>query len=138
MHKIFLTVGNGVTSSVLKVSISINYTSPSAFNRPAPYYRAASPISLTCEPDGISGSEAFYSWTSNCSGNCFTVGHSSETVSTHYLEPSDTGVHTCNVYGLNGETGSANVTISVVGKFVQLQLPTYNLCKDFVVAKINV
>lgn len=46
------------------------------------------------------------------------MGQSMQTVSTHYLESSDSGVHTCTVYGINGETGSANVTVNVVGEFV--------------------
>ena len=114
------TAGNGVTSSTLDVSISISYTPPSTFDRPAPYYRAASPLSLTCEAHGDIG--AFYGWTSNCTGNCFTIGQSSKTVSTSYLESSDTGVHTCTVFGTSGETGSANVTIVVVGESKKMQL----------------
>ena len=111
-----MTVGYGVTSSVLDVSITVTYTPPSTFDHPAPYYRAASPLSLTCEANGNSG--AFYSWTSNCSGSCFTMGQSTKTVSTPYLESFDSGMHTCTVYGINGETGSANVTVNVVGEFV--------------------
>ena len=48
------------------------------------------------------------------------MGQSTRTVSTHYLESSDFGVHTCTAYGFNGETGSANITVYVVGKFVRL------------------
>ena len=110
-----LTLGYGVTSSVLEVSVTATYTPPSTFDLPAPYYRAASPLSLTCEAGGISG--AFYSWTSDCSGSCFTTGQSTKTVSTHYLESTDSGVHTCIAYGFNGEIGSANITIYVVGKY---------------------
>ena len=106
--------GYGVTSSTVNVSISVDYTPPSSFDRPAPYYRAASAISLTCETNGVTG--AFYTWTSNCTGNCFTVGQSSKTVSTHYLESTDTGLHTCTVFGFNGETGTGSVSINVVGE----------------------
>ena len=45
------------------------------------------------------------------------MGQSTKTVSTHYLESTDSGVHTCTVYGINGEMGSANVSVNVVGKF---------------------
>ena len=103
-------------SSRLHTSITVAYTPPSTFNRSAPYYRAASPLSLTCEAGGIGASGAFYGWTSTCSGSCFTAGQSTRTVQTNYLESSDSGVHTCTVYGVNGETDSSNVTISVVGK----------------------
>jgi hypothetical protein len=112
-----IIIGHGVSSSVLEVSITATYTPPSTFDLSAPYYRAASPLSLTCEAGG--GSGAFYSWTSNCSGSCFTMGQSTRTVSTQYLESSDSGVHTCTVYGFNGEMGSANMTVHVVGKFIQ-------------------
>ena len=108
------STGYGVTSSALPVSITVSYTPPSTFDRPAPYYRAASPLSLTCEADGVSG--AFYGWTSTCSGSCFTAGQSTKTVRTNHLESSDSGVHTCTVYGVNGETGSSEVTINVVGE----------------------
>ena len=47
------------------------------------------------------------------------MGQSTRTVSTHYLESTDSGVHTCTVYGFNGEMGSANMTVYVVGKFVR-------------------
>ena len=94
--------------------ISVDYTPPPRFDRPAPYYRAASAISLTCEANGVTG--AFYTWTSDCTGNCFTVGQSSKTVSTHYLESTDSGLHTCTVFGFNGETGNASVSIYVVGE----------------------
>ena len=110
-----------MSSSVLEVSITVTYTPPSTFDLPAPYYRAASPLSLTCEIEGISG--AFYSWASDCNGSCFTIGHSTKTVSTLYLESADSGVHTCIVHGFNGEMGSANVTIHVVGKFVTNYYP---------------
>ena len=65
---------------------------------------------------------AFYTWTSNCTGNCFTVGQSSKTVSTHYLESTDTGLHTCTVYGFNGETGTGSVSINVVGELKSIRL----------------
>ena len=110
------TAGYGVTSSVLDVSISVSYTSPSGFDRSAPYYRAASPLSLTCTASNVMG--AFYSWSSNCTGNCFTLGQSTQTVSTRYLKSTDTGLHTCTVYGINGETGSASVAVKVVGELV--------------------
>ena len=110
----FLFAGYRVTSSSLNVSITVTYTPPSTFDHPAPYYRAASPLSLTCDAGGVS--EAFYEWMSTCSGSCFTAGQSTKTVSTNYLESSDSGVHTCTAYGVNGETGSSNVTVNVVGK----------------------
>ena len=104
-----------MTSSVLSVSITVTYTPPATFDRTAPYYRAGSPLSLTCEAVGVQG--AFYGWTSNCTGSCFTIAQSSGTVSTSYLESVDSGVHTCTVYGINGETGSDSVTVKVVGEF---------------------
>ena len=117
-----LSTGYVVTSSVLSVSISVTYTRPSTFNRAAPYYRAGSPLSLTCEATGVEG--AFYGWSSNCTGSCFTLGQSAMTVSTSYLESVDSGVHTCTVYGVNGEVGSESVPINVVGEFdIKFSLP---------------
>ena len=106
--------GYVVTSSVLSVSITVTYTPPSTFDRTAPYYRAGSPLSLTCEAVGVQG--AFYGWTSNCTGSCFVIGQSTKTILTSYLESVDSGVHTCTVFGVNGETGSDSVTIKVVGE----------------------
>ena len=49
------------------------------------------------------------------------MGQSTKTVSTHYLESTDSGVHTCIVYGINGETGNASVTVNVVGKLILIK-----------------
>ena len=102
-----------------KVSISVNYTPPSTFHYVDPYYRAASPLSLTCDVDGISGEGVFYEWRSTCVGNCFAARQTSKTVSTQYLHSYDSGVHTCIVYDGLGCSGNASITVHVSGKFAQ-------------------
>ena len=99
--------------------ISVNYTSPSTFERPVPYYRAASPLSLTCEIDSVSGDGVFYEWQSTCTGNCFAARQTSKVVSSQYLHSYDSGVYTCTVYDGLGCSGNASITINVVGKSVQ-------------------
>ena len=58
------------------------------------------------------------------------MGQSTKTVSTHYLESTDSGVHMCTVYGINGETGSTRVTVNVVGKLILI------ICTFIVFARI--
>ena len=59
------------------------------------------------------------------------MGQSTKTVSTHYLESTDSGVHMCTVYGINGETGSASVTVNVVGKLILI------ICTFIVFARMS-
>ncbi len=101
----------------LKVKIMAQYSPPLSFTLAPPSYRAASALTLTCEVEGVEDTVGlFYEWSSTCVGTCFTRGGVSKNVSTPYLHSYDTGVHTCMVYDVLGCTGSANITISVVGK----------------------
>ena len=104
------------TPKEFEVYISVNHTPPSTFDRPAPYYRAASPLSLTCAVDGVSGEGVFYEWRSTCAGNCFAARQTSKMVTTQYLHSYDSGVHTCIVYDGLGCSGNASITVTVVGK----------------------
>ena len=88
------------------MSITAIYTPPSTFLRSPPYYCAASPLSLTCEAKGTNS--AFYSWTSNCSGSCFTMGQSTRTVSTHYLESSRAQPNNTYLSVYSGRRSAAN------------------------------
>ena len=92
---------------------------PSTYNLSPPSYRAASPLSITCEVQGLDDySGLFYQWQSNCSGGCFVqpgVGIENM-VSTPYLHSYDTGVHTCVVHSGSGILGSANISVNVVGE----------------------
>ena len=76
LMKSCLPIASGNTSdkpNEFNVSISVNYTSPSSFDRTVPYYRAASPISLTCQVEGVSG-EGVFSPSSLLSGDQLVWG----------------------------------------------------------------
>ena len=100
------------------VSVTVSYTPPLDFDRPAPYYRAASPLSLTCEVEGANGEleGVFYEWRSTCIGNCFAARQTAKTVQTAYLHSYDTGLHTCIIYDGLGCSGNASTYVDVVGK----------------------
>ena len=98
--------------------IAVNYTRPSTFHYVAPYYRAASPLTLTCEVEGISGEGLFYEWRSTCAGNCFAARQTSKTVSAQYLHSYDSGNHTCIVYDGLGCSGNASISVHVSGKYL--------------------
>ena len=101
----------------LLVKVVAEYDPPSSFTSEPPSYRAASALTLSCQVEGVDDlAGLFYEWTSTCSGNCFTRGGVSESVSTPYLHSYDTGVHTCMVYDVLGCTGNASITVNVVGE----------------------
>ena len=98
------------------VKIVASYDPPSTFTGEPPSYRAASALTLTCTVEGLDSYVGlFYEWSSTCSGNCFTRGQTTRSVSTPYLHSYDTGFHTCMVYELD-YTGNATISINVVGK----------------------
>lgn len=87
-----------------------------------PSYRAASPLTLSCQVRNVDNTVGFfYEWTSNCPGICFTKQKYSANVSSQYLHSYDSGVHTCTVYDNLGYTGSANITVNVVGKTMHIE-----------------
>ena len=98
------------------VTIAVNYSPPATFDHLAPYYRAASPLSLTCEVEGVSVQGVFYEWRSTCVGNCFATRQTTKTVKTSFLHSYDSGVHTCIIYDGLGCSGNASVNVTVVGK----------------------
>ena len=102
------------------VEIVASYDPPSTFTLSPPSYRAASPLSLTCEVQGLDDyTGLLYDWSSSvCAGNCFSKLGTSKTVSTDYLHSYDTGVHTCMVYDTLGCEANASISIKVVGKAI--------------------
>ena len=94
------------------VEIVVSYDPPSTFTLSPPSYRAASPLSLTCEVQGVE--DAFYQWTYPHYATSFqnTAG-AGDTISTPYLHSLDTGVYTCMVFGV---PSNASITVNVVGK----------------------
>ena len=103
------------TVDSVDVSIEVSYSAPEDFSLQAPYYRAASALTLSCVVAEDNGG-LFYQWTSTCQGSCFVQGASSQRVSTHALHSRDSGVHTCTVYDGLGCTGNASITVHVSGK----------------------
>ena len=95
---------------------------PSTFDPEPPYYRAGTPLKLTCRSDFVS--RAFYHWTSNCSMNCFVKDALEQNVSTDFLQSTDSGNHTCSVKGSMEEKGSDSIIVHVVGK---LELVNYEV-----------
>ena len=105
-------------TSQLVVEIVASYDPPSTFTLSPPSYRAASPLSLTCEVQGLDDyTGLLYDWSGSvCTGNCFSKLGTSKTVSTDYLHSYDTGVHTCMVYDTLGCEANASISIKVAGK----------------------
>ena len=109
------------------VRVVAEYDPPSSFTGEPPSYRAASGLTLSCEVEGVDNINILgliYEWSSTCSGYCFTRGEITATVSTPYLHSYDTGIHTCTVYNALGHSGSANITVNVVGKALEWLLLT--------------
>ena len=104
------------------MEIVVSYDIPSTFTLSPPSYRAASPLSLTCEVQGLDDyTGLLYDWSGSvCTGNCFSKLGTSKTVSTDYLHSYDTGVHTCMVYDTLGCAGNTSISIEVVGKYYTL------------------
>ena len=100
-------------SPVLKVSISVQYTPPLDVSFRPPNYRPATPVTLTCEVEGASGTVS-YQWTSTCS-SCFVSG-TSQSVSRSRLFSTDAGVHTCTVRDWGGNTGSGSTEMNIIGE----------------------
>ena len=110
-------IDDGKTPTVRVVA---EYDPPSSFTGEPPSYRAASALSLSCEVEGVDNILGLiYEWSSTCSGNCFTNGEDTATVSTPYLHSYDTGVHTCTVYDALGCAGNGSITVNVVGKALE-------------------
>ena len=109
-------------SPALSVVIDVSYTPPEEGYQP-PYYRAASPVTLTCRAVGTSG-QIRYQWTSTCS-NCFvpsgySYSYSSHSISQSFLRSRDAGTHTCTAYDSSQRiSGSASTVMNVVGEWVK-------------------
>ena len=106
-------------SPALKVVIDISYTPPEEGYQP-PYYRAASPVTLTCRAVGTID-QIRYRWTSTCS-SCFVPGgyyysYGSNSRSQSFLVSRDAGTHTCSAYDSSqGISGSASTVMKIVGE----------------------
>ncbi len=103
----------------LRVEIQYTYLRPSDFTLSPPYFRVASSIALTCVVTGSAG-QVSYNWSSDCSGNCFVKGQTTQSVTTRILQPSDSGIHTCTARDFVGvdciRNASASLDMTIVGK----------------------
>ena len=102
------------------MEIVASYDPPSTFTLSPPSYRAASPLSLTCEVQGLDDYTGLLMIGAALSvlGTVFSKLGTSKTVSTDYLHSYDTGVHTCMVYDTLGCEANASISIKVVGKAI--------------------
>lgn len=102
---------------VLKVSISVQYTTPDQYpNYSPPHYRPASSVTLNCVVEGSTGTVR-YRWSSSCQ-SCFASNGSSQTVSEAFLKSRDTGLHTCTVTDSVGNSGTSSEQMNVTGNSV--------------------
>ena len=103
--------------SVLKVTIDVTYNPPFDFTLPSPpYYCPASSVTLTCRAHNATGSVS-YQWSSTCS-SCFASRSRAQTISETILKSNSAGVHTCRVTDSDGNTGSNNTEMRLIGKLV--------------------
>ncbi len=119
---------NNPFSTVLTVTIDVEYTPPADFDRPTVIdFRAGSgPITLTCQVEGATGTVT-YLWTSTCTGDCFVLRspQTNPSVTQLYLRAGvDDGTHTCTATDSDGETGSASTEMRIIGMFVSSPLCT--------------
>ena len=116
LSKVVIHSQLNIVSPVLKVVIDVSYTPPEE----GPYYRAASPVTLTCRAVGASGQIRFL-WSSTCS-SCFVPGgyyysYSGNSRSKSFLTSRDAGTHTCSAYHTTqGISGSASTVMKIVGE----------------------
>ena len=94
-------------------AIELDVTIVSAVS--GPVLNVAEPLTLTCQATGGT-EEYFYQWSSTCTGSCFIADQMSQSVMRDALRSSDSGNHTCVVLDNAGNSGTANVTFSVIGK----------------------
>ena len=96
----------------LVVSISIDYTPPPGAVLGPNEYRAASPLTITCEVQGATGTVT-YSWVSTLSP---VSGEPDSLRQRLLLRSSFSGVHTCTATDSGGSSGIASIPVNVVGK----------------------
>ena len=106
--------------SVLKVSIGVTYNPPNDFTLPSPpYYRPATSVNLTCQAHHATGTIS-YQWSSTCS-SCFTSRSRDQSVSDDILKSNSAGIHTCTATDSDGNIGTSNTEIKLIGKKNELQ-----------------
>ena len=76
---------------------------------------AAEAFELKCETSGGIGSYKYH-WTSNCTGECFVNGLTSQSVTRNAAHSIDSGSYTCNVTDSVGNIGNSSIFTRVKGK----------------------
>ena len=101
----------------LNVTIKVNYNPPLDFTHPSPpYYRPATSVTLTCQVYGGTGTIR-YRWSSTGSGS-FASNSTAQIVSKNIITSSDRGIHTCTATDDDGNTGSNNTDMQLIGEVV--------------------
>lgn len=99
------------TIIILAVALDVTISSSPTGTR----FPAASSLSLTCQASLGTG-DYTYSWSSDCSGQCFARGATTAIVSTAVLHSRDSGLHTCSITDSHGNTGRSSVSVTVIGE----------------------
>ena len=79
-------------------------------------HQASSSLNLTCSVQGQSDAQLSYQWTSTCTGNCFVLGSTTQSITQTALHSVDSGTHTCSVTDALGNQGMATIQMTVVGE----------------------
>jgi hypothetical protein len=77
-------------------------------------YAVGSSLDLTCRVQG-GYPPLSYSWNSTCSGLCFVLGETVNSVRKEVLHSIDAGNHTCSVVDYTGRTGNTTIQIALSG-----------------------
>ena len=126
-YKTYHIVAAHFAPPALKVVIDVSYTPLEPRYQP-PYYRAASPVTLTCRAVGGTG-RIGYRWTSTCRSSCFVpyrgsyeYTYGAVTRSRSFLRSYDAGTHYCLAYDSSQAIwGSASTVMNVVGEICTLR-----------------
>ena len=80
------------------------------------YYKAATPVTLTCWVTGNVTEPLQLLWTSTCTGECFAANKMEAVITRDALRSIDSGVHTCMIVSDDGRLlGSASLEMIVYG-----------------------
>lgn len=78
-------------------------------------YQVGSALTLTCQAQG-GHAPITYNWNSTCSGLCFVLGETVNTVMKNPLHSIDSGSHTCSATDYTGRSGSDTLPVAVSGE----------------------
>ena len=102
------------------LSLSVGELTVTIISSTSSDYRAANPLTLTCQVGSDADGALFYLWSSTCSGDCFVDGQRTATVARSALRAVDSGTHTCSVTDSVGNAGSASIHVAVTGMWLTI------------------